>query len=165
MKAISLIAALLAAVGCSVASYAGELRSVMIEYQNGLTAIIAMERGMQAAFADGDMVLSCQRGVMKFPLADLRNWRFSEAEGESDRWIAAIGTVGADSQSIVVEWLPSGVALSNLPAQSAIRIFDLSGKEVKSYSAEGSFTVTYAHLRPGIYLLVVNGIALKMGIK
>lgn len=149
------------------AATATNYKSVVIEHSDNGISKISIENGMTTAMTDGDLVLSYEKGGVKYEirhsLADVRHWTFSTEAGDSNLWAGIDGVV--NENTVGIDWQGDVINLTNLPVNSQITLVGIDGRTVSSVKATGEYSVKLGELTGGVYVLTINGKSLKIAVK
>lgn len=156
---ISLACIFLSATSISAAT---AYKSLLINYTDGTSLLLAIENGMTTEFDNGDIVMKSSKGTIAAPTADIKSINFSTIPGE-DWGTAGIGAIPSETISVAVN--SSSVEIQNIPGTSLITMTNLAGQTVKSLQATDSASISTGSLPKGIYILTIDNKAIKIAIK
>lgn len=164
MKKFTLVFASALALFGATQAMAAQYRSVVINHPDRTVTTVAIESDMDATVAEGNLLLTCAKGTITLPVANVTNWTYSTEPGSSDNWISAIESVGADASEIDYERLADCIILSNLPEASNVALVAADGRVVSVMTASGSASVAIDNLPSGVYILTVNNNSIKIAL-
>lgn len=137
-------------------------KSVVVNQTNGTLWMITMEENMTTKVTEGNLVLTCSRGDITFPVKDIANWTFSTDGGADDLW-AGVNLPEGDKPGCVQEG--DRIVLSNLPAGSRVMLASVDGRVVKAVSSvSGSYELSLVGLQSGVYVLTYNKESIKIAV-
>lgn len=149
------------AVACTMSSQAAvAARSMVLRHADTHTTVISLESGMTTVLADGQLVLSCPLGTISYPVSGLTYWTYSGDAGSADAWSGV--AEAAATGKIRVVWTAEGLYISGLDECSQVRLTDMSGIVLRELTVSDGCVVGNDEIRPGVYVLTVNGKSFKI---
>lgn len=150
----------------SLTGSAAGYSSVVVHCTDGTSVCIAMESDMQARVLLSTLELSCQKGYIEFPAADVNKLTFSTEPGDNTLWgLSAIGDVAVDgSIEPGVTRDGSVIRVTNLPDGSKVSVVTMAGAVVTSAVVSGEYTMPVDDFTAGVYIVTVNDKSFKIAI-
>ncbi|MCM1292388.1 MAG: hypothetical protein NC111_03095 [Bacteroides sp.] len=153
--------------GCAMGLSAGinGYKTMVLNYKDGKTAIVSLEGGMTTKVADGSVSLSCAKGDVVIPTANLNNWTYSlnDVSDEDNEWLGLTVTA---ADAVVIEISADRIALSNLPEASSVFLAGVDGRVIVAEGrVVGSLTIPVGDLTTGVYVLRVNDKSYKIALR
>lgn len=122
---------------------------------DGSSTIISMEECPIVKFI-GDKLLVT---------TDVSTTEFERPKVKTFNYISPSSIDGINNDGNVVSNTGDSLQFGNLPANSEISVYDVSGKLVKNATADGSYRINISDLSAGVYVVSVNGVSTKITIK
>lgn len=161
-KFYTLILALVGVCWAVIPAKAEGYRSVVFNQTDGTTLAITVETGMSTLVTDGYITMSCEKGVLSLPAAEVTGWTFSREPG-TDFEIAGIETPEADAVEVVVG--TDDIALHGLAAGTKVMLTAVDGRVVASTTSTDTVSIPTGHLTTGVYILTYNDKSIKIALK
>ncbi len=145
---------------------AAAYKSVVVNHADGGTTKITMESGMTTKFDAGNLLLECDKGEIRLPVENLKNWTFSAENGLDNLWedktLSGIDAVGSDV--VGLEQTGERLLLTNLPEKSKVMLVSMEGRVVAMATATGTCELSLAGLSKGVYVLTYNEKSVKIAL-
>lgn len=147
----NIVSALLLTVYMSAMAFTG----LKVTLTDGSSTIISMEECPIVKFI-GDKLLVT---------TDVSTTEFERSKVKTFNYISPSSIDGINNDGNVVSNTGDSLQFGNLPANSEISVYDVSGKLVKNATADGSYRINISDLSAGVYVVSVNGVSTKITIK
>lgn len=135
--------------------HAQEYESVTMTMVNGVTTTVKLSGEPTIKFVDDKLIITTKEATAEFDRQEIMQLNYNV--------VAGVENINHDSISVV----NNGEALifENLPANSRIMVYDLSGRLLKSYIADSYiFELPFSSFFKGIYIVRVNGVSTKISV-
>lgn len=135
--------------------HAQEYESVTMTMVNGVTTTVKLSGEPTIKFVDDKLIITTKEATAEFDRQEIMQLNYNV--------VAGVENINHDSISVV----NNGEALifENLPANSRIMVYDLSGRLLKSYIADSYiFELPFSCFFKGIYIVRVNGVSTKISV-
>lgn len=144
--------------------YAGTTgyRSIVFHRTDGSTIAITMEDNMTVNLTNGNVELTCKKGIFSAAIEDVKYWTYSKSEGENDKWAGIENIIGETVSVIVTD---DYINLQNLPENSTIGLVAIDGRVIVSDKASREYEISLSELTHGVYVLTYNGKSIKIAVK
>ncbi len=147
----NIVSTLLLTVYMSAMAFTG----LKVTLTDGSSTIISMEECPIVKFI-GDKLLVT---------TDVSTTEFERSKVKTFNYISPSSIDGINNDGNVVSNTGDSLQFGNLPANSEISVYDVSGKLVKNATAGGSYRINISDLSAGVYVVSVNGVSTKITIK
>lgn len=135
--------------------HAQEYESVTMTMVNGSTTVVTLSGEPTIKFADGKLIIVTGDATAEFDRQNILRLNYNV--------VAGVENISRDNTTI--ENNGSALIFNNLPSDSDIMVYDMSGRLLKNYVVNGkSFELPFDNLSSGIYIVSVNGISTKISV-
>lgn len=140
--------------------------SVGIYMYDGSTHYVTMENGMTASLDGPALKFVSARGVITYPLDEVRHWTFSTEPGDANGWTGIDGTV-SDQNSVKVVYTGTEITFYGMEKDSLISLYAIDGRLVRKVRCNGyaSITIDLDSFSEGVYIVRYGSHSLKIAKK
>lgn len=149
-----LLAALLSASASAIA-WGADYKTLVVERTDGSQLEITLSDNLAMKFEDRDFVVNGDDGAITMPVEAVAGFHVSELPAGIDENRADVLPEG--------EITATGVRFTQLPVGAVAEVFDAAGRKVHSAtSTGGELVMPFGEMAPGVNLIRVNGISIKV---
>lgn len=146
-----ILSALLMSVSISASAYSG----IEVTLTDGIGMLITMSERPVITFSGDKLVVKTETGITELDRSKVKTFNYLTSSSVEE---INVGDCKVNNTGDML-------LFNNLPAGSEITVHDVSGKLVKSATAEGSYRINISDLSAGVYVVSVNGVSTKITIK
>lgn len=147
----NLISLILIALSVSAMAFSG----LKITMTNGSVLSISFSDQPVVKFVGEKLVINTVVSATELDRSKLKTFNYIEASSLDDI---------NDGRNIINN-SGDNLLIENLPVNSEITIYDISGKLIKCAIVEGNYKINISDLLAGVYVVSINGVSTKITIK
>lgn len=147
----NIVSALLLTVYMSAMAFTG----LKVTLTDGSSTVISMSERPVVKFIGDKLVVTTDVSTTEFNRSKVKTFNYQAV-------ISSIDDISGDGN--MVSNIGESLQFSNLPTGSVITVHDVSGKLVKSATADGNYRINISDLSAGVYLVSVNGVSTKISV-
>ncbi|MBE6309766.1 MAG: T9SS type A sorting domain-containing protein [Bacteroidales bacterium] len=146
-----LVSSLLLLFTLSVKAYSG----IEVTLTDGTGMVITMSERPVITFSGDKLVVKTETGITELVRSKVKTFNYLTSSSVEELKVGDFKV--SDTGDMLL--------FNNLPAGSEITVCDISGKLVKSATAEGNYRINVSDLSSDVYIVSVNGVSTKIVIK
>ena len=137
--------------------WSSDYNTVVVSLRDGTEVTIKMSKQLTLQFDDTNLNAKSETIDINIPKDKITNFTHTYMQD----------TNGIDTPEVndVISFENNGVRIDNLPANSIITLYTLTGQLVREVLAEGECFLAFQDFKKGIYILKINSISYKINIK
>lgn len=147
----NIVSALLLTMYMSAMAFTG----LKVTLTDGSSTVISMSERPVVKFIGDKLVVTTDVSTTEFNRSKVKTFNYQAV-------ISSIDDISGDGN--MVSNIGESLQFSNLPTGSVITVHDVSGKLVKSATADGNYRINISDLSAGVYLVSVNGVSTKISV-
>lgn len=139
-------------IACSL--WAAGFNTVSVYMADGSQVDIALSTQVKLLFGETHLTVAGTDAEISLPKAEIVRFVHTDKSGLTDAPTAA-----------EPQFDGSNIHFSALPHGSVIDVYNASGSQILSATAEGDYTLQLGQLAPAVYIVTVNGTSYKISIR
>lgn len=143
---------------------AGSFTSFTIHHYDQTKTVLSLESDATVAVADGNVVFTCSRGSVCYPVTAVSKWTYSTEAAPAESWETTGIDAPATDSIIAITWQGNSLSISGLRQTSTVALTASDGRIVKLLQASGSCEVSLDGTPSGIYILTIDNKSYKIAV-
>ncbi len=139
----------------ALTSNAEALNTLVIKFSDETSTKVLLTEDVQGTFVEGNLVFSGESTSVSVKQSDIKSFQFEYGASSSIETVESLnGEVSVNGGVIYI---------SNLPENSNVSIYNVSGQTVAKYVGAGQMQTE--QLNAGLYVVTINNKSLKLVVK